>query len=221
MSARSTIERVGAGDVDAALDDRRRDQHVGLAGEEGEHDLLEGALVHLPVRHEDARRRRQLAHVLGRLVDGLHAVVQVEGLALAGQLLLDGDAHEVVAVLADVGADLVAAARRRLDDRDVADAGERHLQGARDGRRREAHHVDLQLEVAQQLLLAHAEALLLVDDHQAQVVRPHVGAEQAVRADEHVELAGAELGEDAPLLGARCGSARPCRPSPAGRRSAR
>ena len=145
--------------------------------------------------------RRQLAHVLGGLVDRLHAVVQVEHLALAGQLLLDGDAHQVVAVLADVGADLVAAARRRLDDRDVADAAERHLQRARDGRGRQAHHVDLQLEVAQQLLLAHAEALLLVDDHQAEVLGMHVGGEQAVRADQHVELAGRELGEDAALLG--------------------
>ena len=145
------------------------------------------ALVHLPVRDEHARRGRQLAHVLGRLVDGLHAVVQVEDLALAGELLLDGDAHQVVAVLADVGADLVAAARRRLDDGDVADAAERHLQGARDRRGREAHHVDLQLEVAQQLLLAHAEALLLVDDDQAQVLGTHVGAEQPVRPDEHVQ----------------------------------
>ena len=88
------------------------------------------ALVHLPVGDQHARaRRRQLAHVLGRLVDRLHAVVQVERLAAARELLLDGDAHEVVAVLADVGADLVAAARRRLDDGDVADAGERTSAG--------------------------------------------------------------------------------------------
>ena len=144
---------------------------------------------------------RQLAHVLRRPVDGLHAVVQVERLAFARELLLEGDAHQVVFVFADVGADLVAAARRRLDDGDVADAGERHLQGPRDGRRRQAHHVDLHLEVAQQLLLAHAEALLLVHDHQPQIVRPHVGAEKPVGADEHVQLAGTELGEDAPLLG--------------------
>ena len=65
-----------------------------------------------------------------------------------------------------------------------------HLQGARDGRRREADHVDLELEVAQQLLLAHAEALLLVDDDEAEVLGLHVGAEQPVRADEHVDLAG-------------------------------
>ena len=193
-------QRVGGRDVDAALDDRRRDEHVGLAGEEGEHHLLELALVHLPVGDDDARPGRELAHVLGRLVDRLDPVVQVEDLAPARELLLDRDAHQVVVVLADVGADLVPAARRRLDDRDVADARERHLQRARDRRRREAQHVDLHLEVAQQLLLAHAEALLLVDDHQAEVLGPHVGREQAVGADEHVDLAGGELLEDLALL---------------------
>ena len=38
-------QRVGRRDVDAALDDRRRHQHVGLAGEEREHDLLQLALA--------------------------------------------------------------------------------------------------------------------------------------------------------------------------------
>ena len=109
-------------------------------------------------------------------------------------------AHDVVAVLADVGLDRVTVARRRLDDRDVADPRERHLQGARDGRGREAEHVDLHLEAAQQLLLAHAEALLLVHDDQAEVLGLHVRREQAVRADEHVHLALAELLHDLALL---------------------
>ena len=38
-------------------------------------------------------------------------------------------------------------------------------------------------------LCSDAEPLLLVDDHQAQVVELHVPAEQAVRADEDVHLA--------------------------------
>ncbi len=54
---------------------------------------------------------------------------------------------------------------------------------------RHAEHVGLQLEVAQQLLLAHAEALLLVDDHEPQVLGAHVGREQPVGADEHVDVA--------------------------------
>ena len=133
-----------------------------------------------PCATSDARPRHQLAHVLGRLRrwSPRGCAGRRPGPSRASSFSM-AHAHEVVAVLADVGADLVPPARRRLDDRDVADAGERHLQRARDRRRREAQHVDLQLEVAQQLLLAHAEALLLVDDHQAEVLGTHVACRAA------------------------------------------
>jgi len=130
--------------------------------------------VHLAVGDRHPCLRDQLPHVIGRIADGLHPVVQVERLPLARQLSLNGGAHDLIPVLADVGPDLVPAARRRLYDRDVADAAQRHLQRARDGGRREAHHVGLQAQLAEQLFLPHAEALLLVDDDQAQVVRDHV-----------------------------------------------
>ena len=54
---------------------------------------------------------------------------------------------------------------------------------------RHGDHVDLELELAQQLLLLDAEALLLVDDQQAEVLRAHVAREQAVGADQDVDLA--------------------------------
>src|SRR5690606_9226537 len=44
-------DRVRGRDVDAALDDRRADEHVDLAVIEREHDFLERALRHLPVRN--------------------------------------------------------------------------------------------------------------------------------------------------------------------------
>ncbi len=65
---------------------------------------------------------------------------------------------------------------------------------------REGEHVDPHLEAPQRLLLGHAEALLLVDDHQAQVLGLHVLREQPVRADEHVHRAGREVLEDLLLL---------------------
>ena len=96
---------------------------------------------------------------------------------LAQQRLLD----ELLVVLADVGLDRAPALGRRLDDGDVAQAGHRHLQRARDRRRAHRDDVDLELHLAQQLLLLDAEALLLVDDDQPEVLGAHVAAEQAVR----------------------------------------
>ncbi len=62
-------EQVGAVDdegvhrrhVDPRLDDRRADEHVVATLGEVEHDLLEGSLVHLAVRDDDARLGHELA----------------------------------------------------------------------------------------------------------------------------------------------------------------
>ena len=155
-----------------------RDEHVGVAAQEADHPLLELLLLHLAVRDREAQLRAQRAQALGGLVDVLDAVVEEERLAAARVLALERLLDEVLVVLADVGLDRPAALRRRLDHRDVAQAGEAHLQRARDRRRAHADHVDLELELAQQLLLLDAEALLLVDDDQPEVLRAHVAAEQ-------------------------------------------
>ena len=131
----------------------------------------------------------QRADALGGLVDRLDAVVQEEGLAAADELALDRLRHQVVVVVADVGLHGPAALGRRLDHRDVAQPGERHLERARDRRGGQRQHVDLQPQLAHQLLLLHAEALLLVHDQQPELLRAHVAREQPVRADEDVDLA--------------------------------
>ena len=48
-------------DVEPVLDDGGRHQHVGLVPHEGQHHLFQLAFAHLPVAHEDARPRHQLA----------------------------------------------------------------------------------------------------------------------------------------------------------------
>ena len=113
------------------------------------------------------------------------------------QRLLD----ELLVVLADVGLDRPPALGRRLDHRDVAQARERHLQRARDRRRAHRDHVDLELELAHQLLLLDAEALLLVDHQQPELLRAHVAREQAVRADQDVDLALGEALDRVALVG--------------------
>ena len=127
--------------------------------------------------------------------------MEEEGLAAALDLALDRPLDQVLVVGADVGADRPAALGRGLDHRDVAQPGEAHLQGARDRRRREREHVDLQLQLAQQLLLLDAEALLLVDDEQAEVLGADVAREQPVGADQDVDLARLERREHRLHLG--------------------
>ena len=188
-------QRVRLRDVEARLDDRRRDEHVGVAGEERQHLVLELALRHLPVRDEEAQIGQSCCELRGGLLDRLDPVVQVEALAAACRFALQRERDQLVVVLADERADRAAALRRRLDHRDVAQAGERHVQRARDRCRAEREHVDLEPQLAQQLLLGDAEALLLVDDHEPELLRDHVAREHPVRADQDVDL---PFGEVAP-----------------------
>ena len=189
-SARSTTKRVDGRHVDAALDDGRAHQHVVAALPEVDDDLLERALVHLPVGDGDPCLRHQLAQPLGALRDCLDAVVHPEDLALAQQFAshrLDGNA---LVVLADEGQDRLAVGGRRLQQREVADADEAHLERARDRRGAERQDVDVDLQLLHRLLGLHAESLLLVDDQQAEVLERDAVLQQPVGADDAVDLAG-------------------------------
>ena len=69
-----------------------------------------------------------------------------------------------------------------------------HVQRPRDGRGRHRQHVDDLPQGLQPLLHLDAEPLLLVDDHQPQVVELHVGLGQPVRADDDVDRASLRAG---------------------------
>jgi hypothetical protein len=76
---------------------------------------------------------------------------------------------------------------RRLQRRHLADAGDRHLERARDRGRAHREDVDVRLELLQRILVLDAEPLLLVDDHEAEILEDHLLGEDAVRADHHVD----------------------------------
>ncbi len=154
--------------------------------------VLQLAFAHLAVGHREAHRRAQRPQALCGLVYRVHAVVQEERLPLSFVLAQDRPLDELLLVLPHVGLHGPPALRWRLHDRDVAQSGQRHLQRARDGRRRHRDHVHLQLQLAQQLLLADAEPLLLVDDQEPQVLCSDVAGEDPVSADQDVH---APLGE--------------------------
>ena len=83
-------ERVRLRDVEARLDDRRRDEHVGVAAQEAQ---ASAARARAPRIWPCATRKRSSGHELlelrRRLVDRLDAVVQVERLAAARVLALE------------------------------------------------------------------------------------------------------------------------------------
>ena len=188
-------DRVRVRDVEAGLDDRRADEHVGAALPEVVDDLLERVLAHLAVRDGDARLGHELGELRRDALDRLHAVVHEEDLTLAQQLAADRGGDLLVVARADVREDRMPVLRRGLQRRHLADAGHRHLERARDRRRAHREDVDVGLELLQRVLVLDAEALLLVDDQEAEVLEDHLLGEDAVRADHHVDGAVGEPGE--------------------------
>ena len=180
---------VGGGNVNAGLDDGGAQQHVEALLVEVAHDPFQLALGHLAMGHLDARLGNQLGQHLPTVLDGAHLVVQEVDLTAALEFAQHGLADGAAGFLAHESADGQTFLRCGGNDGEVADALQAHGQRARDGRGGEREHVDLGAQVLQRFFLAHAEAVLLVDDHQAQVAELHVLGQQLVGADDDVDLA--------------------------------
>ena len=142
-----------------------------------------------PCATADLRLRHLLVEEGLHVAEIVEARHHVEGLpapvALAQQRLADEQRIE----RRDEGAHREAVHRRRRDQRQLAHAGERQLQGARDRRRRQGQHVHLGAQLLQALLVADAEMLLLVDDDEAEILELDRLAEQRMGADDDVDRA--------------------------------
>ena len=87
---------------------------------------------HLAVADDEPRVGQHPAELLGLRLDRLDAVVDVEDLAAAVELAQDRVADEAGGRLGDAGLDRQPVLRRRLDDAQVADAGQRQVERPRD-----------------------------------------------------------------------------------------
>ena len=77
---------------------------------------------------------------------------------------------------------------RRRDDGHFANAGQRELQCARNGRRGQRQHMHLFAQLLQAFFMAHAEMLLLIDDEKAEILERDRFRQQRMRADHNVDL---------------------------------
>ena len=104
-------------------------------------------------------------------VDRLHAVVDDINLAAALELKVDGILDNGGLELHHDGLNRQPVARRRLDNRHVAQAAERHVQSARNRRRSHRQDVDLFLDLFEPFLVSNAEPLFFVNNHQTEILK--------------------------------------------------
>ena len=138
------------------------------------HHFLEFRLLHLPVPDHHPRLRHQFIDQRRQRDNRLDTVVHEEDLALAPQLGLNGALDQALLKRRDAGLNGDAIFGRRLNYRHIPQSHQRHVQGARDGRRGHGEHVDILANLLQALLVRDAEPLLFIYNQQAQIVKYHV-----------------------------------------------
>ena len=200
-------DRIGIGNIDAGFDNRRAEQNVRIAGDEANHRVFEFVLGHLAVSDVDFDGCivEYLPQFVGKMLDGLDAVVQVKDLAVAAGLQQNRLANRFIPEAADFCHNRTAVHRRRGQRADIPQADQRHVQRARDGRGGHRQNIDIDTKPFEAFLVLDAKPLLLVDNHQAQILKPHIVTEQPMRADENIDRPPAAGGQNfAGLPSARC-----------------
>ena len=200
----------GVGNIDANLDYRRCDEHVGLAGPEARHDLFL-----LGARHAAMQQGHLQPVELARgevfvgfgsrarfdLVAGIdqrtHHICLTTGCHLGADVVPHGRLlHFTGSPFGDDGS---SSRGQLVEDADVEVAVDGHGSGAWNWRCGHDQHVGF--FVALRLGFEHrslfdTESVLLVDDDHAQVKEVHRLLDESVGADEDVDLARQRLGED-------------------------
>ena len=109
-----------------------------------------------------------------------------EHLSAALELALERLLDDAAAEAADDRFDGQPIERRGLDHRHVPHARERHVERPGNRGRREREHVHGRSQLLHPLLVGDAEPVLLVDDHEAQILERDVLRQEPVRTDHDV-----------------------------------
>ncbi len=134
----------------------------------------------------DTRLRSHLLDVPRTGKDAFHAIVHEVNLSAAAQFLLQRGSNEVVVEVGHYGVNGKAVLWRGLNDAKVPKAQQGHVQGAWNGRGRHGQRIHVLPQLLEPFFVPNAEALLLVNNHQAQIVEFDIRGEQAVGADDDV-----------------------------------
>ena len=190
----------GVGHVDADLDHRGRDEHAGAAAREGLHHRILLGRLHATVDEANPLAEAHAQRLSARLGRGEVALLALldEGadpIGLSPALQMAGERVDdlVEAILGDdARLDRFAAGRHLVEAADVHLAVLRQRQRARDRRRGHREEVRAAALFLEEHALGDAEAMLLVDDDEAEIAVADRFLEDGVGADQDVDRAVGE-----------------------------
>lgn len=204
----------GVGVINTDLYHSGGDDDVDGARDELAHDVIFVGSLHAAVEHGDPGARQALlnAAVFGLDILELRGVVLLNGLTnivnlmMVGNFRLDMRPHFLGGLRSnDVGLDRSAASWHLVNDGNIEVAKERELESARN--RSGGHGEEVRASVGggfgdEFLALRDAEAVLLVDDDQSELMKLSVISEESVSADDNIDLAVLDVRfQLAPMLG--------------------
>ena len=163
-------QRVGGRNVEAGLDDVGGEQQIDLMVVKGPHHLFQLLCRHTAIGNPDLDFGHQRLQLVGELALILNPWTDVERLTAAIVLAQDCFPQDDRIGRQHKGAHGQSIDRRRCDDREFLQTAKRHLQRARNRRCRHGQHMHLGAHLLQTLFVHHAEMLLFVNDHQAQIL---------------------------------------------------
>ena len=170
-----------------------------------EDELLHYVRLHLAVCRGDACIGDELGDACREFGQLRNLVVDDEDLSVAREFEVDGLLDDSIVEAMNLGLDGVAVGGRGGDDAEVASAHEAELQGAGDGSGCHGERIDVDAHGLERLLDLDAELLLLVDDEETEVGKLHLLADELMGADDDVDVALGEVGEElGGLFGCAC-----------------
>ena len=182
-------DRIRARQVETAFDDRGGEQDVVFALVESAHPLLDLARAHLTVRGDEFHLGHVFVQPVRYRVHVGNARHDDEALPAAMMFAQQRLAHHHVVPFHHIGAHRQAIDRRGLDGGEFAQTRHRHLQSARDRRGRERQHVHVGAQLLELFLVRDAEALLLVDDDETEILELGLLRQDRMRAHDDVDVA--------------------------------
>ena len=118
--------------------------------------------------------------------------MQKENLPLALQFPIDRVPNDSLVISGDHRFHWQTIQRGRLDRGHVFYAYEREIKRARNRRRRQREDIDQFEQLLEFFLMQNTEALLFVDDNQAEIFENDIARDQPVRANHNIDAAFAQ-----------------------------
>ncbi|OPZ97091.1 MAG: hypothetical protein BWY71_01725 [Planctomycetes bacterium ADurb.Bin412] len=191
---------VGSGNIQPRFDNRRAYQYVRLMPDKRQHFLLQFVFGHLPVPDDNPGLRNQLLQLVRHTQNIVYPVMQIIHLALPRQLPQDRLPDPLPVIRTYLRHDAPPVQRRRRQRGNIPQPQQRHVQRPRDRRGRHRQQIHRRPHPLQPLLVLHPEPLLLIDNHQPQILKPHIPTQNPVRPDQHIHLPAGRPVENLPGL---------------------